>query len=165
MGQNIAATLDDAMYAWDQDLENCSVKALFIGRNETENKIGFVDIVSPESSTVGVVLDQTNFYAEAGGQIYYIGTITTMSGATVRVDNVRLYGQYVPCGSGDLGLCIGRRCLHVPSGKCPSQTHCVQSHYDARSQSCSPTTPHYETRKRNWNKSNHERGSEGVTCR
>jgi alanyl-tRNA synthetase len=91
---NVPATDDSAKYVWNQDLEGCTVKALFIGRNETEDNIGFVDSISLESSTVGVIMDMTSYYAEQGGQIFDTGTIVTSFGATVRVDNVQLYGQF-----------------------------------------------------------------------
>jgi alanyl-tRNA synthetase len=68
---------------------------LFIGRGETEDKIGFVDSVSKESSTVGLILDKTSFYAEAGGQIFDIGEIKSSGGARVKVTNVQNYGQFV----------------------------------------------------------------------
>jgi alanyl-tRNA synthetase len=57
--------------------------------------IGFVDSISPESSTVGVILDKTSFYPEAGGQIYDVGTLKTANGATVKVTNVQNYGSFV----------------------------------------------------------------------
>jgi alanyl-tRNA synthetase len=95
VGENIDATDDSAKYVWNKELVGCAVKAVFIGRNETEDKIGFVDSISPESGTVGIVLDKTSFYAEAGGQIYDTGTLTTSSGAQVRVESVQLYGQFV----------------------------------------------------------------------
>jgi len=94
VGQGVAATDDSGKYVWDQALEGCTVKALFIGRGETEDKIGFVDSISPESSMVGIVLDKTSFYAEAGGQIYDIGTIQTDS-CTVTITNVQNYGSFV----------------------------------------------------------------------
>jgi len=94
VGKGVSATDDEAKYTME-DLPGCCVKALFIGRNETEDKLGFVESISPESSTVGVVLDKTSFYAESGGQIYDIGTIALASGATIKVDNVQLYGQFV----------------------------------------------------------------------
>jgi len=52
--------------------------------------------VTKESSTVGVILDKTNFYAESGGQIYDIGDIVKVGddGATVRISNVQLYGSF-----------------------------------------------------------------------
>jgi alanyl-tRNA synthetase len=92
--KSIAGTEDAAKYVWNQDLAGCVVQALFLGRNETEDKIGFVDSVDVESSTIGVVLDKTSFYAEAGGQIFDTGLLET-STATIRVMNVQQYGQYI----------------------------------------------------------------------
>ena len=94
VSKGVAGTDDSEKYVWDKDLEGCKVTALFIGRGETEDKIGFVDSISPKSSTVGVILDKTSFYAEAGGQVYDIGTLKTSS-ATVEVKNVQSYGQFV----------------------------------------------------------------------
>jgi len=97
---NIPATDDSTKYITDEILDGSVVKALFIGRGETEDKIGFVDSVTKESSTVGVILDKTNFYAESGGQIYDIGDILKVGaegndGATFRISNVQLYGSFV----------------------------------------------------------------------
>jgi alanyl-tRNA synthetase len=50
---------------------------------------------STELMAVSVVLDKTNFYPEAGGQIYDTGFIKTATGATIRVNNLQLYGQFV----------------------------------------------------------------------
>ena len=91
----VERTDDDAKYVWNQELDGCTVKALFLGRNETEDKIGFVPEITPESSTVGMILDKTSFYAESGGQVYDTGVITATSGVVMRVDNVYLYGQFV----------------------------------------------------------------------
>jgi len=95
VSREIPATDDDAKYVWNQTLEGCNVKALFIGRNETEDNIGFVEVITPDNGVVGVVLDKTSFYAEAGGQIYDTGVIKTTSGATLNVSNVQMYGQFV----------------------------------------------------------------------
>lgn len=43
----------------------------------------------------GVVLDQTCFYAESGGQVCDTGSITVKGGADFRVDEVKAYGGYV----------------------------------------------------------------------
>jgi alanyl-tRNA synthetase len=91
---SIPGTDDAAKYVCNQDLTGCVVQALFLGRNETQDKIGFVDAVGTESSTVGFVLDKTSFYAEAGGQIFDTGLLESSS-ATVRVTNVQQYGQYI----------------------------------------------------------------------
>jgi alanyl-tRNA synthetase len=94
VGKGVPNTDDSEKYVWNKDLEGATVKALFIGRNETEDLIGFVDTISPESSTVGVILDKTSFYAEQGGQIYDTGFLKTAT-ATVKVINVQIYGQFV----------------------------------------------------------------------
>ena len=95
VNQGVETTDDSAKYVWNEDLTDCAVKALFIGRNETADKIGFVESISSENGAIGVVLDKTNFYAEAGGQIYDTGTMVTNNGAVIRVDNVQLYGSFV----------------------------------------------------------------------
>ena len=67
VSQQVPATEDSAKYVWNEYLEICTVKAVSIGRNETEDKIGFVQSVSPESGTIGVILDKTSFYGEQRG--------------------------------------------------------------------------------------------------
>ena len=95
VGRDVAATDDSAKYDWGQELGGCAAKGLFIGRNETEDGIGFVQSITAESGSVGVILDKTSFYAEAGGQTYDTGSIRTAGGATIKVTNVQSYGQYV----------------------------------------------------------------------
>eukprot|EP00980_Cylindrotheca_fusiformis_P028004 scaffold22575_cov141-Cylindrotheca_fusiformis.AAC.35 len=94
VSKGVPATDDSEKYVWNKDLEGCTVKALFIGRGETEDMIGFVDTISPENSMVGVILDKTNFYPEAGGQVYDTGFLKSGS-ATIKVTNVQSYGQFV----------------------------------------------------------------------
>jgi alanyl-tRNA synthetase len=91
----IGATDDSAKYVWDEELEGCTAAALFIGRGETEDGIGFVDSISAESSTVGFIFDKTSFYGEAGGQTYDIGTVVSQSGAVAKIENVQSYGQFI----------------------------------------------------------------------
>jgi alanyl-tRNA synthetase len=95
VGKGVSATDDSHKYVWNKELEGCTIQALFIGRNETEDNIGFVDSISPESSTVGVIVDKSSFYGEAGGQIYDTGVIKSASGAVLNVTNVQIYGQFV----------------------------------------------------------------------
>jgi alanyl-tRNA synthetase len=95
VGKDVAATDDSAKYDWNKELGDCTAKGLFIGRNETEDGIGFVDSITTESGSVGVILDKTSFYAEAGGQTYDTGCIKTTGGANIKVTNVQSYGQYV----------------------------------------------------------------------
>lgn len=94
VGKGVTAADDSAKYIWNQDLVGCKTMALFIGRNETEDKLGFVDSITSEHGTVGVILDKTSFYAEAGGQIYDTG-ILTAGDAVVKVTNVQLYGSFI----------------------------------------------------------------------
>jgi alanyl-tRNA synthetase len=95
VGQGVDATNDDAKYVWNEDLAGCTIKALFIGRNETEDGIGFVDSISKENGAIGVVLDKTSFYGESGGQTFDTGSIKTCSGATIQINNVQIYGSFV----------------------------------------------------------------------
>jgi alanyl-tRNA synthetase len=95
VGKGVDATNDDAKYVWNEDLNGCTIKALFIGRNETEDGIGFVDSITKDNGAVGIVLDKTSFYGESGGQTYDTGSIKTSSGATIEINNVQIYGSFV----------------------------------------------------------------------
>lgn len=95
VNQGVNATNDDAKYVWNEDLQGCTIKAVFIGRNETEDGIGFVNNISKESGAVGIVLDKTNFYGESGGQTFDTGSIKTSSGATIQITNVQIYGSFI----------------------------------------------------------------------
>ncbi len=95
VNSGIAATDDAAKYVWNEDLNNCTVKALFVGRGETEDGVGFVDSVSSENGSFGFILDKSSFYGESGGQTYDIGTIASDSGAVAQIENVQIFGQYI----------------------------------------------------------------------
>ena len=86
---------DDSFKYQNASLEECKVQALFIGRGETADGIGFVDSVTSENGTIGIVLNKTSFYAEAGGQIYDTGVISSSGGASMNVTTVVSYGQFV----------------------------------------------------------------------
>lgn len=100
--QNVGPTDDSFKYEWNQDLENCTVQAIFLGRNETEDKIGFVPEIKVTSEgeplLIALILDKTSFYAESGGQVYDTGRIvvTTSNGSVaVQITNVQTYGPFV----------------------------------------------------------------------
>jgi alanyl-tRNA synthetase len=95
VGKGVGATDDSAKYVWNQDLEGCTTMAVFIGRNETEDNIGFVEWATLENGTIGLVLDKSSFYAESGGQTYDTGVIVNSNGGILEVENVQLYGQFV----------------------------------------------------------------------
>jgi alanyl-tRNA synthetase len=90
----VGATDDSAKFV-TKDLTGCKASALFIGRGETEDEIGFTDSISADNGAVAIILDKTSFYGESGGQIYDIGTIESEGGAKMIIENVQIYGQYV----------------------------------------------------------------------
>ena len=90
---NIEPTNDEFKYGWDLDLES-SITAIF-----TED--GFLSD-GEEASTganVGIILDKSSFYAEAGGQEADIGQIAISSEGNVvakfLVNDVQSYGGYL----------------------------------------------------------------------
>lgn len=67
-----------------------TVKAVFYDKGfhvSTEN--------IPEGATIGIILDRTSFYAEAGGQEYDTGSIVVDGLADFEVTNVQSYNGYV----------------------------------------------------------------------
>ena len=52
---------------------------------------GFVESSSGCEGPVGLVLDRTNFYAEQGGQVADIGSLTSSSGATFDVQDTQAH--------------------------------------------------------------------------
>eukprot|EP00978_Attheya_sp_CCMP212_P008675 scaffold20405_cov45-Attheya_sp.AAC.1 len=94
---NVMQTDDSAKYIWNEPLVACQTMGLFIGRNETQDKLGFVSqLLSDDTQgTVGVILDKTSFYAESGGQTYDTGTLTSADGTFIlQVDSVQIYGPF-----------------------------------------------------------------------
>ena len=53
----------------------------------------FMDEIS-EGQNIGIVMGVTPFYAEQGGQVSDIGTLTTSTGATLEILDCKKYGQY-----------------------------------------------------------------------
>lgn len=86
--EGIAVTDDSAKYLWDEGLES-SVRAIFTAD-------GFLKEgdAAEAGNTVGLVLDKSSFYAEAGGQDADIGTIS-FDGGEVVVNDVQVYGGYI----------------------------------------------------------------------
>ena len=132
VGHGVTATDDSAKYSWDMDLDGCIVKALFIGRNETEDKLGFVPTISVEHGAVGIILDKSSYYAESGGQTFDTGSIKTESGAVIKIKNVQSYGPYVlhigevesgSCSVGDVASCCVDYIRRLPIASNHTMTH------------------------------------------
>ena len=85
---DIAITDDSPKYEWDFDLAS-SVAAIF-----TED--GFLDAGAKASpgDNVGLILDKSTYYAEAGGQEADVGTIELENGK-FNVMDVQVYGGYL----------------------------------------------------------------------
>ena len=55
---------------------------------------GFVDAVDADAEeTLGLVLDRTSFFSQAGGQVPDVGTLVALDGgATFKVSSVQSFG-------------------------------------------------------------------------
>jgi len=96
VSQGTNATNDESKYVWNEELKGCTIQALFLGRGETPDGVGFIDKASSGDGHVGIVLDKTSFYAEQGGQINDTGVLKNENGEVVmNIINVQLYGGFV----------------------------------------------------------------------
>lgn len=59
------------------------------------NDAGFVEEHSDDVTQIGILLKNTPFYAEAGGQETDLGTLTVVDGAIFKVTDVQTYGGYI----------------------------------------------------------------------
>jgi len=90
----LAVTNSDAKYVWHKDVQS-EVLAIYTGKPEGEEKgAGFVHSGNLVTGTFGLVLNNTSFYYESGGQIYDTGIIAFGDSEFV-VSNVQSYGGYV----------------------------------------------------------------------
>ena len=86
--EGIDVTDDSYKYVWDDEVE-ASVKAIFTSD-------GFLKDgeVAEAGSTVGLIMDKSSFYAEAGGQDADLGSIS-FDGGELIVQDVQTYGGYI----------------------------------------------------------------------
>jgi len=99
--QGIPITQDEAKYERVPDFQ-AKVLEIYVGRNATD-KYGFTEAVSAQNVLgfpVGLICNQTSYYAESGGQVADSGTIvvTNEEGeevAKLNVTNVQVYAGYI----------------------------------------------------------------------
>eukprot|EP00898_Chlorokybus_atmophyticus_P000350 jgi/Chlat1/1315/Chrsp118S01744 len=122
--RGIKPTVDSHKYVWNRDVDT-KVEAIFTGK-------GFVESTSDveRDTTVGLVLADTPFYAEQGGQTFDMGTIS-FSGGNFIVNEVQVYAGFVvhsgyvendgAVAVGDAVIAkvdYGRRALVAPNHTC-----------------------------------------------
>jgi len=132
VSQEIAATNDESKYVWNQELNQCIIQALFLGRGETPDGVGFTNKVSSDDGYVGIILDKSSYYAEQGGQINDTGVIKNEKNEVVmNVINVQLYGGFVvhvgtvlhPLSVGDALTCSVDYKRRLPIASNHTMTH------------------------------------------
>uniref|UniRef100_A0A7S4KZX6 Alanine--tRNA ligase n=1 Tax=Guillardia theta TaxID=55529 RepID=A0A7S4KZX6_GUITH len=84
--QGVAVTEDKEKYTWNQQLDS-KILSLFTSD-------GFVTSAEGKMS-VGVIMDKTSFYAEAGGQVADTGVLRLADGKEVVVEDVQVYAGYI----------------------------------------------------------------------
>ena len=91
--RGIAQTRDELKYKWNpatgtsDETFTSKVEAIYDGKK-------WIDAVDESTGLVGLVLNQTPFYAEAGGQIYDIGTLEG-EGFEFNVTDVQKFGSFI----------------------------------------------------------------------
>lgn len=88
----VLPTDDESKYVWDKN-PSVTVKAIFTG-----GRGGFVDstVDLPKDASIGVILDKTSFYSEAGGQTTDTGVLKAAHGEPgMSVLSVNSFGGFV----------------------------------------------------------------------
>eukprot|EP00672_Neobodo_designis_P028805 CAMPEP_0174832550 /NCGR_PEP_ID=MMETSP1114-20130205/3734_1 /TAXON_ID=312471 /ORGANISM="Neobodo designis, Strain CCAP 1951/1" /LENGTH=954 /DNA_ID=CAMNT_0016066411 /DNA_START=92 /DNA_END=2956 /DNA_ORIENTATION=- len=86
----VAPTVDQAKYVWEARTAN--VVAVFNKTSGNFLKAG--ETAAAGADSIGVVLDETNFYFECGGQVYDTGVIA-FKGGKFTVERVHSFGGYI----------------------------------------------------------------------
>jgi alanyl-tRNA synthetase len=107
INKNIPTTDSTLKYTWNISPE-VQVVGIFVGKNVPGFGNGFTEEFSAVSSSssgsdagemIGLILDQTSFYYESGGQTYDTGSIISSNGMKFEVKNCQSYAGYiVHCG-------------------------------------------------------------------
>lgn len=90
---NVQPTDDSGKYAGG--VNKGRVMAIFGPTVSSALEAGISTEAGATDDIFGVVLDTTNFYAEAGGQVGDVGELRTTGGAVLEVVDVRAYAGYV----------------------------------------------------------------------
>ena len=92
--RKLAQTDDALKYVWNpstgvsDEIFDVKIEAVWAGKT-------WLDNVDETSGLVGLVLDKTPFYAEAGGQIYDVGTLEIEGKFEFAVTDVQKFGSYI----------------------------------------------------------------------
>ena len=90
----VPLTDDSAKYVWDSAAASGAPHAATLKAVIDTGKV-FRDVVDGAVERVGLCLDSTSAYAEAGGQVADVGTISGPDGASFEVSDVQKFGAYV----------------------------------------------------------------------
>ena len=90
----VPPTDDSPKYVWDSAAASGAPHAATLKAVIDTGKV-FMDVVDGAVELVGLCLDSTCAYAEAGGQVADVGTISGPDGASFEVSDVQKFGAYV----------------------------------------------------------------------
>eukprot|EP00604_Paraphysomonas_vestita_P001745 CAMPEP_0174822746 /NCGR_PEP_ID=MMETSP1107-20130205/18190_1 /TAXON_ID=36770 /ORGANISM="Paraphysomonas vestita, Strain GFlagA" /LENGTH=926 /DNA_ID=CAMNT_0016042605 /DNA_START=308 /DNA_END=3088 /DNA_ORIENTATION=- len=91
----IEVTDSTLKYEWNIT-PNATIRAIYEGKGTAG--AGFIDSINGDSHTFGLILDQTSYYYESGGQIYDTGKLILKdqnNNIILNVINTQVYGGYV----------------------------------------------------------------------
>jgi len=93
---DVSPSDDQAKYQWDISTQS-TVLSLYNNRNDKVDSIDLID----DNASIGLVLDKTSFYAEAGGQDCDTGILSITDPETnqeidiLQIHDVQSYGDYI----------------------------------------------------------------------
>jgi alanyl-tRNA synthetase len=97
----VAVTNDSAKYDWFQNIRT-HVAAVYLGGKGEEAFLPQGTVFSDSAKTIGVLLKETNFYAESGGQVADLGMLVTpaesessSANPLLHVSDCQVFGGFV----------------------------------------------------------------------